>query len=194
MKRTSPTRTEAARRKTFNSRTSTGSLAASRRLRPARDFTQPLPRRRRRDRLIDSLWLSQTIRGVGGAGVRPVLMPYTCAERSSRALPSRGCRGARVGAEKMDGFVRRDARSRRSVAWSRSRGPSGSARAVPGARRTSPASRAFGRFSRQQARSGPAPRTPGVRARWPAPAPGRLRCRPSMISSDFELDRCVTSA
>ena len=97
------------------------------------------------------------------------------------------------GAEKMHGFVRRDARSRRSAGWSRSRGPSGSARAVPGARRTSPASRAFGRFSRRQARSGPAPRTPGVRARWPAPAPGRSRCRPSMISSDFELDRCVTS-
>ena len=98
------------------------------------------------------------------------------------------------GAEKMHGFVRRDARSRRSAGWSRSRGPSGSARAVPGARRTSPASRAFGRFSRRQARSGPAPRTPGVRARWPAPAPGRSRFRPSMISSDFELDRCVTSA
>ena len=125
--------------------------------------------------------------GIRERRVRPVLMPYTCAERGVRALPMSGLATSRGGRKKCM-VSRRDARSRRSAAWSRSRGPSGTARGVPGARRTSPASRASGQSSRRRARSGPA-RPSGVRARRQGPAPARARSsrrRPSMISSDFE--------
>ena len=133
-------------------------------------------------------------RCAGGFGVpgEPPALPKT----RVAFLRSRGIRGgAKAGSATPSGAAkkkcmvsRRDARSRRSAAWSRSRGPSEMERASPAARRTSPASRASGQSSRQRARSVPG-RPSGVRARRQGPAPARARSsrrRPSMISSDFE--------